>query len=158
MNPTWSFKDRLCSVTISKVLEFGSQGIVASSSGNHGASATAYAARAGLPCVAVTLESSPQEVTTSNASLRRLCGRHNPIYGAVGDHGVSHRTGPGMALTNFMAPAVGSIPYGVEGHKTISYEITEQMERCACPIFSSCQPHMLTACLGCGKASWSFTG
>ncbi len=35
-----------------------------------------------------------------------------------------------MALTNFIAPAVGSIPYGVEGHKTISYEITEQMERC----------------------------
>ena len=40
-----------------------------------------------------------------------------------------------MALTNFIAPAVGSIPYGVEGHKTISYEITEQMKGGCVPDF-----------------------
>ena len=129
MNPTWSFKDRLCSVAISKAKEFGSQGIVASSSGNHGASAAAYAAHAGLPCVVVTLESSPREVT---AQMQ--------VYGACVVATtqsmerweiMSYLVEQGWyGVTNFMAPAVGSIPYGVEGHKTISFEITEQLDGC----------------------------
>ena len=58
-NPTWSFKDRLASVAISKACEFGVSTIVTSSTGNHGAATAAYAARAGLPCIVLTLESVP---------------------------------------------------------------------------------------------------
>ena len=43
-NPTWSYKDRFCSVAISKAWERGAEVVTISTSGNHGASTAAYAA------------------------------------------------------------------------------------------------------------------
>ncbi len=127
VNPTWSFKDRLCSVAISMAVELGAPGIVASSSGNHGASAAAYAARAGLPCIVLTLESSPQEVKDQMQ-----------VYGAqvIATSKSEHRwilmseliARGWFGVTNFTDPAVGSIPFGVEGQKTMAYEIWEQLD------------------------------
>ncbi len=48
-NPTWSHKDRFNLCSISVAVATGAAGVVLASSGNHGASAAAYAARAGLP-------------------------------------------------------------------------------------------------------------
>ena len=48
-NPTWSHKDRLNLRTVSAAVLSGAPGVAVASSGNHGASAAAYAARAGLP-------------------------------------------------------------------------------------------------------------
>lgn len=45
-NPTWSHKDRMNRCTVSAAVAAGAPGIVVASSGNHGASAAAYAARA----------------------------------------------------------------------------------------------------------------
>src|SRR5918999_2935259 len=53
VNPTGSFKDRHISVAVSRARELGIAGIVCASSGNAGAAASAYAARAGLPAVIV---------------------------------------------------------------------------------------------------------
>ncbi len=50
-NPTSSHKDRLNLCTVSAALASGAPGVTVASSGNHGAAAAAYAARAGLPCV-----------------------------------------------------------------------------------------------------------
>ncbi|GGO85389.1 hypothetical protein GCM10012280_19050 [Wenjunlia tyrosinilytica] len=50
-NPTWSHKDRLNRCTVSAAVGVGAPGVVVASSGNHGASAAAFAARAGLRCV-----------------------------------------------------------------------------------------------------------
>jgi threonine synthase len=50
-NPTGSFKDRGMTVAVSRALERGAPGVVCASTGNTGASAAAYAARAGLPAV-----------------------------------------------------------------------------------------------------------
>ncbi|MDE0335368.1 MAG: pyridoxal-phosphate dependent enzyme, partial [Defluviicoccus sp.] len=55
-NPTWSFKDRLASVAVSWAASIGARVIATSSSGNAGAAAAAYAARAGLPCVVLTFK------------------------------------------------------------------------------------------------------
>src|SRR6267378_387503 len=49
-NPTWSYKDRLCATAVTHAVETGARVITISSTGNHGASTAAYAARAGLPC------------------------------------------------------------------------------------------------------------
>jgi threonine synthase len=125
-NPTWCFKDRLCSVAVSHALESRAPGVVASSSGNHGASASAYAARAGLPCVVLTLDSSPQTikdlmqvygafVVATHKSMERWI-----LMNALVENGW-------YPVTNFMSPAVGSNPIGVEGHKTIAFEIAEQL-------------------------------
>src|SRR5260370_8009802 len=53
-NPTWSFKDRLASSALTMARRFGAKGIASSSSGNPGPAAAAYAAKAGLPCAALT--------------------------------------------------------------------------------------------------------
>src|SRR6185369_15463010 len=45
-NPTWSFKDRLASGALTTARRFGAKVIASSSSGNAGASAAAYAAKA----------------------------------------------------------------------------------------------------------------
>src|SRR5207247_483016 len=57
--PTWSYKDSLATVLVTKAVELGARGVVVSSTGNHGAAVAAYAARAGLPCLVLTLDSVP---------------------------------------------------------------------------------------------------
>ncbi|NUP62321.1 MAG: pyridoxal-phosphate dependent enzyme, partial [Nonomuraea sp.] len=61
-NPTWSHKDRLNRVAISAAVAAGAPGVVVASSGNHGASAAAYAARAGLPAIVLASAESPAAV------------------------------------------------------------------------------------------------
>jgi len=53
VNPSGSFKDRGMTVAVSKALEAGSRAVICASTGNTAASAAAYAARAGLPCLIV---------------------------------------------------------------------------------------------------------
>src|SRR3989442_9735546 len=63
-NPTWSYKDRLCSVAVTHAVEVGARVITIASTGNHGASTAAYSARVGLPCVIFTLASAPDTMKT----------------------------------------------------------------------------------------------
>src|SRR5712691_2177796 len=63
-NPTWSYKDRLCATAVTHAVAIGARVITISSTGNHGASTAAYAARAGLPCVIFTLASVPETMKT----------------------------------------------------------------------------------------------
>src|SRR5207248_2255921 len=53
-NPTWSHKDRLNYCIVSTAVANGARGIAIASTGNHGASAAAYARRAGLRCVVIS--------------------------------------------------------------------------------------------------------
>src|SRR5258705_6204434 len=63
-NPTWSYKDRLCSLAVTHAVATRAPVITIASTGNHGASTAAYAARAGLPCVIFTLASVPDTMKT----------------------------------------------------------------------------------------------
>ncbi|WP_030755632.1 pyridoxal-phosphate dependent enzyme [Streptomyces griseus] len=121
-NPTWSHKDRLNRVAVSAAVASGARGIVVSSSGNHGAAAAAYAARAGLPCLVLTSPQAPPAVASHlraygatvlavpYASVRPLMRR---IVGELGYQSVSSVTD--SAHTGH--------PFGPEGYKTIAYEI-----------------------------------
>src|SRR6266513_3937820 len=53
VNPTGSFKDRGMTLAVSKALERGAKAIICASTGNTSASASAYAARAGIACVVI---------------------------------------------------------------------------------------------------------
>ncbi len=53
VNPTGSFKDRGMTVAVSKAIERGTTALICASTGNTSASAAAYAARAGIPCVVI---------------------------------------------------------------------------------------------------------
>lgn len=124
-NPTWSFKDRLAAVAVSKARELGAKTVVAASSGNAGVSLAAYAAAARLPCIVLTYPGIPPAATM----LMRCYGAHVAISTKEGRWSVMRE---GMELlgwyplTNVTDVPTNS-PYGHEGYKTIAYEIFEQM-------------------------------
>lgn len=124
-NPTWSFKDRNAAVTISKAMELGASRVIASTSGNHGVSVAAYAARAGLPCLLVTYPGVPRSALLlmhaygAEVAVTTPEGRWAIMREAVRDHGW-------YPAVNFTAiPTNGA--YGHEGYKTIAYEIWEEL-------------------------------
>ncbi|MDN3297731.1 pyridoxal-phosphate dependent enzyme [Streptomyces ficellus] len=120
-NPTWSHKDRLNRVAVSAAVRVGAKGIAVASSGNHGASAAAYAARAGLRCVVLTSAGTPPAV----ASFLQAYGADVfavpqearwPLLAEIGDRLGYH------TVSNLTRTHTGH-PFGPEGYKTIAYEI-----------------------------------
>jgi threonine synthase len=126
-NPTWSYKDRLCSVAVTHGVGSGAGVICIASTGNHGASTAAYAARAGLPCVIFTLASVPETMKT----LMQAYGAAVVACATPEQRWAFMREGVerlGWYPTGgFIVPPIGSNPWGIEGYKTIAYEIAEDL-------------------------------
>lgn len=126
-NPTWSHKDRFSCVAVSHARKIGARTVATASTGNAGASLAAYAAKAGLPCVVLTSQAASGLMTEQ---IRRYGAMVVPLPEAsqrwpVLQEGV-RRLG-WYATSPFVAPVIGSHPVGVEGYKTIAYEIFEQL-------------------------------
>jgi threonine synthase len=124
-NPTWSYKDRLCSVAVTHAVETGARVVTISSTGNHGASTAAYAARAGLPCVIFTVASVPDTMKTLMQAYGAAvveCSTSEARWDLMRE-GIE-RFG-WYPTSGFISPPVGSNPWGIEGYKTIAYEIAE---------------------------------
>ena len=138
-NPTWSFKDRLASSAVTMATKLGAKVIASSSTGNAGAATAAYAARAGLPCVIVTYAGAAGPLVTQMraygamlVSVPTSADRWKVLSAAVDRYGW-------FPTTVYFGPAAGSNPFGVEGYKTLSYEIAEAMDWevpdwCALPV------------------------
>jgi threonine synthase len=126
-NPTWSFKDRLASVAVSWAVAAGSPGVVLSSSGNAGASAAAYAARAGLRCLVLTTRAFPAGMRRFMRSFGAMvvAAPSGPERWAL-NRQVARAWG-WLPISNLTDPPVGSHPAGVEGCKTIAYEIAQDL-------------------------------
>jgi threonine synthase len=127
-NPTGSFKDRLACVAVSagKSL-FGAKVIASSSSGNAGAAAAAYAARAGLPCVVFTfLGTAGPMVTQMQAYGAMVVGVEDKAHRWTLLEAGVRRFG-WFPTSPFFGPVVGSNPYGIEGYKSLAYEVAEQL-------------------------------
>ncbi|WP_344524171.1 threonine synthase [Streptomyces albiaxialis] len=120
-NPTWSHKDRLNRVAVSAAARMGAPGVVVASSGNHGASAAAYAARAGLRCVVIASSHVPPAVL----SFLRAYGAEVlpvpedarwPLLRLLVERCALH---PVSNLT----PTHTGHAFGPEGYKTVAYEL-----------------------------------
>jgi len=120
-NPTWSFKDRGSSVGVSKALEIDAKAVGCVSTGNMAASVAAYAARAGIKCIILVPSKTPLEkmvqmlisgaqVFSTDKPYPELC---KVGLEASREHGI-------YSLHN-------DAPMRIEGQKTSSYEICEQM-------------------------------
>jgi threonine synthase len=127
-NPTWSFKDRLASSAVTMGRIVGAKLIASSSSGNAGASAAAYAAKAGLPCIVFTFKGAAGPLLTQ----MRAYGAMVVVVEDKGDRWRLQSAGVkelGWYSTSpFFGPVIGSNPYGMEGYKTIAYEIAEAFD------------------------------
>jgi threonine synthase len=127
-NPTWSFKDRLACMAVSSARMMSAEVIVSSSSGNAGAAAAAYAAKAGLPCVIFTFKGTAGPMVTQMraygakvVAVESKADRWTLMEMAVRRYGW-------FPTSPFFGPAIGSNPYGIEGYKTLAYEIAEEMD------------------------------
>src|SRR5689334_15131033 len=126
-NPTWSYKDRLCTAALTHAVQSGARVITISSTGNHGASTAAYAARAGLPCVIFTLASVPDTMKTlmqSYGAAVVACATSERRWTLMRE-GIEREGW--YPTSGWVVPPIGSNPFGIEGYKTIAYEIAEDL-------------------------------
>lgn len=121
-NPTWSHKDRGMSAALTKARELGATTVVVASSGNAGAAAAAYSARAGLECVVLTTVGIPPVMERLLAGVgatfigyRSTADRNRMLRAAVKELG--------WYPAAFTDDRVGGNPYGNEGFKSIAYEL-----------------------------------
>lgn len=127
-NPTGSFKDRPLSVVISKALEEGARSIVTASTGNAAASAAAYSSLADLLCyVLFQLGSPTDKILQAVMYGAKIVAVENLFKGKPGKleeilKGLQERLNSYNAFC--WAPFN---PYPLEGSKTISYEVCEQL-------------------------------
>lgn len=128
-NPTSSYKDRLSVIAVSYARLIGAPAVATASSGNAGASLAAYAARAGLPCVVASMKGASGPMVSQ---IRKLGGHlvlmedktmRWPLLAAAAERFGWFITSP------YSAPVVGSSPIGIEGYKTIAYEIFLELGR-----------------------------
>ena len=123
MNPTASFKDRGMTVALSRALAAGSRACVCASTGNTAASASAYAARAGIRCFVlvpagkIALGKAVQ-VLAHGAEIVQIEGNFDEA----------------LRLSRLLAEELGDValvnsvnPDRIEGQKTAAFEVCETL-------------------------------
>lgn len=119
LQPSGSFKDRAVALATSLAVEYGRDGLVLSSSGNAGASAAAYAARAGLPLTVLVPRTAPpsklRQIVLAGARLVTVDGATHDCCRLAKQ--AAERMGWVNLTTTFHNP------YGVDGYATIAYEL-----------------------------------
>jgi threonine synthase len=122
-NPTGTFKDRAMALAATVARAEGAPGIVCASTGNAGASAAAYGARAGLPVVILV----PVGTPPAKMAQAAVCGaRVAAVRGTYSD-AWSFAAAVSASLGWLNATTTFTCPYVVEATRTVAYEINEQL-------------------------------
>lgn len=124
-NPTLSFKDRPNTVGISVAKERGYQDVSIASTGNGGASLSAYAVRGGMKCHICIPKTTPQgkvlQADYHGAELILCDGDYSKSYE------VNKKLSEEKRWANLTSTYLN--PYTMEGDKTIAYEIFAELGR-----------------------------
>ena len=121
-NPTWSFKDRVVSVALSRAVEFGFQTAACASTGNLANSVAAHAARAGLKCYVFI----PSDLEAGKVMNSLVYGPN--VVAVKGNYDEVNRLCAEVAdRTDWAFVNVNIRPYYSEGSKTLAYEVAEQL-------------------------------
>jgi threonine synthase len=122
-NPTWSFKDRVVSVALSRAVEFGFDTAACASTGNLANSVAAHAAHAGMKCfVFIPADLEAGKVMNSlvyKPNVVAVKGNYdevNRLCSEIADRNAS------WAFVN-----INVRPFYSEGSKTLAYEVAEQL-------------------------------
>ncbi len=126
-NPTWSYKDRAASVSITMARKFGFPHLLAISTGNLGNAVSAYSTAGGLACAIFCNSGAPE----LQLALMRQYGSR--VFRG-GDQSAMARklvARGGWYPASVICPREGfANPYGIEGFKTIAFEMFEQLGGC----------------------------
>ena len=121
-NPTGSFKDRGMTMAISKAAEDGSKAVICASTGNTSASAAAYAVKAGMKCAVLVPEGKIAmgklaQAVVHGATLLQVNGNFDDCLTVARE-----------LADNYPVALVNSVnPVRIEGQKTASFEIIDQL-------------------------------
>ncbi len=123
-NPTGSFKDRGMTMAISKAAESGAKAVICASTGNTSASAAAYAAKAGMTCAVLVPQGKIAmgklaQAIVHGARLLQIDGNFDDCLELARKLAVDYP----VELVNSVNP------YRIEGQKTASFEIVDQLGR-----------------------------
>jgi threonine synthase len=124
-NPTGSHKDRFHAVSEAVAVELGYRSVVASSTGNHGASCAAFAVASGLQALVCLDPGAPAAI---RSQLRSYGATIAVVPGAV-EAVITRLVEDGWyPSTSADASLVGrGNPFGCEGYKQIAYEIVRRL-------------------------------
>ena len=135
-NPTWSFKDRVVTVAVTKAREFGFKTVACASTGNLANSVAAHAARAGLDAFVFIPSDLEQGKIVGSAvyglNLIAVDGSYDDVNRLCSELAGKYP----WAFVN-----VNVRPYYAEGSKTLAYEVAEQLgwrapDHCIVPMAS----------------------
>jgi threonine synthase len=130
LNPTGSYKDRFASLAVSLARMRGAQSCIGTSSGNTGAALSAFSSAVGMRCAMFVNERTPV------GKLRQMAAHGAQVYQVVQFGLDLDETASTMGLLRKIAKsddldlfisAYSECPVGMEGIKTISYELHEQL-------------------------------
>jgi len=121
-NPTGSFKDRGMVVTVARAIEEGHKAVACASTGNTSASASAYAAATGLKSIIIIPKGKIAigklaQAIVYGASIIAINGNFDSALKIVRQLTEKHP----VALVNSVNP------YRIEGQKTASFEIIDEL-------------------------------
>jgi threonine synthase len=123
LNPTGSFKDRGMTYAVSQAVASGAKAVICASTGNTSASASAYAARAGLPSMIIIPEGKIalgklSQALLYGATIVEIEGNFDQALDLVRQIGFTH---PEIAIVNSINP------YRIEGQKTGAFELCDSL-------------------------------
>ena len=124
LNPTGSFKDRGNAVQVTVLRETGVDTVVDSTTGNAGHSTAAYCARAGIRYIGFS-EKGARDTKLQAAAYHGT--ELHPVGGSKDDRreaALQFSQDSGVVFMDY-----GRNAYFIEGEKTLSYEIAEQMDQ-----------------------------
>lgn len=122
VNPTFSFKDRVVSVSISKALEFGFDTLGCASTGNLASSVAAHAAKANMNCYIFI----PADLNLSKITQALVYNPH--LIGVDGNYDEVNRLCTEISgYYDWAFVNINLRPYYSEGSKTLGYEVAEQL-------------------------------
>jgi len=123
VNPTFSCKDRMVAVAVSRAVELGYSAVACASTGNLAHSLAAHAARAGIKSyIFIPHDAEPVKLAATRVydpiliAVRGTTARINSLCNEV------------MSKMPWAFVNINLRPYYSEGAKTIAYEIAEQLD------------------------------
>src|ERR1700744_1584988 len=120
--PSLSYKDRVVSMSVARLLELGKQEIGCVSTGNVGTAVAALAAKAGVPAYVFY----PNRLEHTKALACRALGAK--VCQADGNYDEANKQCRGVALATGLEFANISLrPFYAEGARTMPFEIVEQL-------------------------------
>ena len=161
LNPSGSYKDRIATVGMSMLGPLGKGAWSAVSSGNAGAALAAYGAKAGVDGYLFTLERAPR------AKIAQIMGygpRVMAVRGLGYDPKVEAATWANIRALcekndwQMLITARSDSPAAMEGAKTISYEICQQLGAAPDVVYVPVGGGGLLSCIWKGFGEWRAAG